>query len=181
MRILLLSFISIFTLGLTAQINSNQYPFSQLGPELPTPNSYRTASGAPGVDYWQQQADYVMDIELDDDNQRIYGEETITYFNNSPDVLSYLWIQLDQNMRAKDSDTHKISTQNVNERMSMRQLQGLDPSFDGGFKLEYVKDTKGNDLTHFVNQTMMRIDLPDDLKTGESFSFKIKWIIHVVP
>ena len=55
--------------------------------EFATPNSYRSASGAPGPDYYQQQADYVMNIELDDANHKIYGEETITYYNNSHDEL----------------------------------------------------------------------------------------------
>ena len=179
MRYLLFLFTLLSSFALHAQINSNQYKFSQLGSELPTPNTYRAASGAPGADYWQQKADYVMDIELDDENQRVYGEETVTYHNMSPDALTYLWIQLDQNMRANDSNTTKIKTQNVNERMSLRQLKGLDPEFDGGFKLDYVKDTDGNNLKHFVNQTMMRIDLPKPLKTGESFSFQIKWWYNI--
>ena len=82
-------------------INNNK--FKQLKDELATPNSYRTASGAPGRDYYQQKVDYIMDIELDDENQKIYGKEEITYTNNSPDQLSYLWIQLDQNIRKKDA------------------------------------------------------------------------------
>ncbi len=179
MRFLLFTFLSLFVFSLSGQINSNQYKFSQLGEELPTPNSYRSASGAPGAEYWQQQADYIMDIELDDDNQKVYGEETVTYHNMSPDVLSYLWIQLDQNMRAKDSDTYKISTQDVDDKMSLRQLKRLDSEFDGGFKLDYVKDSNGKDLPHFINQTMMRIDLPTPLKTGEKFSFKIKWWYNI--
>ena len=179
MRYLLFLFTILLGFALNAQINSNQYKFSQLGSELPTPNTYRAASGAPGAEYWQQKADYIMDIELDDENQRVYGEETVTYHNMSPDALTYLWIQLDQNMRAKDSNTSKIRTQNVNERMSLRQLKGLDPEFDGGFKLDYVKDAEGNALKHFVNQTMMRIDLPKPLKTGESFSFQIKWWYNI--
>ena len=74
----------------------NQSRFKQLYEEFATPNNYRSASGAPGPDYYQQQADYVMDIELDDKNAKIFGEETITYTNNSPDNLEYLWVQLDQ-------------------------------------------------------------------------------------
>ena len=82
--------------------------FRQLKQELPTPNSYRTASGAPGHEYYQQKADYKMDIILDDEKQRIYGEEVITYFNNSPDELEYLWVQLDQNIRAPDAITNDV-------------------------------------------------------------------------
>ena len=77
--------------------------FEQLGTILPTPNDYRTASGAPGPKYWQQRADYQMEIVLKDETQEVFGRETVTYTNNSPDALSYLWLQLDQNYRA-----HKI-------------------------------------------------------------------------
>ena len=83
--------------------HENQSKFKQLYEEFATPNTYRSASGAPGPDYYQQQADYVMDIRLDDKSAKIFGEETITYTNNSPDDLEYLWVQLDQNIRTKDS------------------------------------------------------------------------------
>ena len=171
--------IMLFAISSFAQENTNQNKFKQLGQELPTPNRYRNASGAPGPDYWQQQADYVMDITLDDNTQKVYGEETVTYHNLSPDALKYLWIQLDQNMRAKDSDTYKIKTSDVNEKMNIRQLKALDHTFDGGFKLEYVQDENGKDLKHFINKTMMRVDLPKDLQNGESFTFKIKWWYNI--
>src|SRR5210317_2572341 len=87
---------------------TNTNKFKQLYDEFSTPNMYRAASGAPGHAYYQQQADYVMDINLDDENKRIYGFETITYTNNSPDELSYLWVQLDQNVRSKDSKSPQI-------------------------------------------------------------------------
>ena len=83
-------------------LNNNK--FKQLYEEFSTPNRYRTASGAPGVDYYQQQVNYDMDIELDDRNQKIYGDETITYINNSPDALAYLWVQLDQNISASPNE-----------------------------------------------------------------------------
>ena len=124
-----------------------------------------------------------MNIELDDDKQRIYGEETITYYNNSPDVLSYLWVQLDQNMRAKDSDTYKISSSSINERSSMRGIKRMmGPEFsdyDGGFKLEYVKNASGQPMAHTVNKTMMRIDLDTPLKSGEKVEFSIKWWYNI--
>ncbi len=159
--------------------NTNKNKFRQLGQELPTPNVYRNASGAPGHMYWQQQADYKMKIEIDDEKQTLTGEETITYTNNSPDQLDYLWLQLDQNMRAIDSDSRKIRTGKIEDKMSMRQLSGLYYDFDGGFKIEEVKDTKGKDLNYTINKTMMRIDLKDGLKTGESFSFDIKWWYNI--
>lgn len=160
-----------------AQKNSSK--FHQLKEEFATPNVYRTASGAPGHEYWQQKADYVIDIRLDDENQRIYGEETITYFNESPDELSYLWVQLDQNMRAKDSDRYKISTSEMRDQMSLRALNRLEPNFDGGFKLEKVSDAKSLPLKYTINGTMMRIDLPQSLKPNTSFSFKIKWWYNI--
>ena len=156
--------------------------FEQLGQELPTPNAYRTASGAPGVDYWQQKADYDIKVVLSDEKQTITGSETITYFNNSPDNLSYLWLQLDQNMRAKDSNTPKISATRVREEMSakaMEQYVVADVDYDGGFKITAVKDTKGNDLSYTINQTMMRIDLPEVLKSGDNVSFNIDWWYNV--
>ena len=170
----------VFPLLMTAQIeNTNKSKFRQLYQEFPTPNSFRTASGAPGHEYYQQKADYVMHIELDDENQRVYGDEVVTYHNNSPDPLTYLWLQLDQNMRAKDSDTHKIRSSEIDGKMSFRQLKSLHNRFDGGFNIEYVKDANGKPMEYFVNKTMMRIDLPKPLQKGESVSFKIKWWYNV--
>ena len=117
--------------------------FDSLEQKLPTPNVYRTASGAPGHEYWQQQVDYDMHITLDDNTQRIDGSETITYTNNSPDVLRYLWIQLDQNVRSKDSDSHKIGEDYWGDRESYRTVNKLEPTFEGGFNIESVKDVAG--------------------------------------
>lgn len=153
--------------------------FKQLHEELPTPNTYRTASGAPGHDYWQQKADYDMKIRLDDELQRVYGEETITYHNNSPDELHYIWLQLDQNMRAKDSDSYKIRQSSMQDRMSFGQVVNLEPWFDGGFKIDHIKDNSGKDLPHVINKTMMRIDLAQPLKTGQRFVFNIKWWYNI--
>jgi hypothetical protein len=169
-----------FPLLMTAQQeNTNTNKFRQLYDELPTPNSYRTASGAPGHEYYQQKADYVMHVELDDDTQRISGDETITYHNNSPDVLTYLWLQLDQNMRAKDSDSHKIKTSKIDEKASFRQLKGIHEKFDGGFHIEHVKDASGNPMEYLINKTMMRVDLKSPLKPGASVSFQLKWWYNV--
>ena len=156
-------------------------PFKQLNDLYPTPNEYRTASGAPGHEYWQTRADYVMDITLDDEEKKIYGEETITYYNKSPDDLKYLWLQLDQNVRAQDSDSHLISNSSLNQErgVSTRQLSRLMPDFDGGFKIEYVKDSNGRDLKYTINKTMMRIDLPATLKADQQTTFKIKWWYNI--
>ena len=120
------------------RINTNV--FRQLGQDLPTPNVYRTASGAPGHAYWQQKADYNMKIRLNDETQRIDGSETITYTNNSPDELRYVWLQLDQNVRALDSDRYKIRESSLDGRTYFSDLAGLEPEFDGGFKIQKVVD-----------------------------------------
>ena len=185
MRKLALSLLALATFVLHAQ-NVNTSKFRQLGQELPTPNVYRTASGAPGHEYYQQRADYDMSITLDDETQRIYGEETITYTNNSPDELRYLWVQLDQNMRAQNSTTQQIKTGGIfNQRgatpqTAFNQLKNNQfYDFDGGFKLAYVKATSGANLPYTVNNTMMRVDLPTPLRQGQKFSFKIKWWFNI--
>ena len=176
---------TIFSCSLLAQ-NENTTKFKQLGEELPTPNVYRTASGAPGHQYFQQQADYDMEITLDDQTQRIYGKETITYTNNSPDELRYLWVQLDQNMRAKNSTTQEINTDGIFSQRGntaqtafnqLKKNQFYD--FDGGFKIDYVQSTGGANLRYTVNNTMMRVDLPTPLGKGQKFSFNIKWWFNV--
>jgi hypothetical protein len=153
--------------------------FKQLGPELATPNEQRTASGAPGNAYWQQRADYVMNITIDDATQTLFGEETITYYNQSPDALSYLWLQLDQNAFAKDADSYAIEQMKLGESASYNDLIDLNPWYDGGFKLDYVRDGAGKPLPYTVNKTMMRIDLPQTLKPGGTFVFKIKWWYNI--
>jgi len=176
----LLTMILILSFGIDGQNPIEEtHPFKQIDDLLPTPNVYRAASGAPGPSYWQQQADYEMDIVLDDENQRIYGEQTVTYYNNSPHPLSYLWLQLDQNRRAKDSDSYKIQTSRVNEETRLVRLMNMDPWFDGGFKLDYVKDNQGADLDYTVNKTMMRIDLEEPLQPGNSYSFQVKWWYNI--
>ena len=185
MRKLALSLLALAAFALNAQ-NVNTSKFRQLGQELPTPNVYRTASGAPGHEYYQQRADYDMSITLDDETQRIYGEETITYTNNSPDELRYLWVQLDQNMRAQNSMTQQIQTGGIfNERggtpqTAFNQLKNSQfYDFDGGFKLAYVQTVSGANLPYTVNNTMMRVDLPTPLRQGQKFSFKIKWWFNI--
>ncbi|MCF6349665.1 MAG: M1 family metallopeptidase [Flavobacteriaceae bacterium] len=162
-----------------AHYNTNK--FKQLKEEFNTPNTYRTASGAPGKDYFQQQVDYKMDIILDDKNQKIFGNQTITYHNNSPDALAYLWIQLDQNVRAADSKTPDIEGGGPSVFYKPEQFtqKFLGKPFDGGFKIEYVKDINNNDLDYVINQTMMRLDLPKPLQAGETTVFKMKWWYNI--
>ena len=163
------------------QGHTNQNKFRQLYNEFSTPNDYRTASGAPGTAYYQQRADYVMDIKIDDETQRLYGEETITYSNNSPDVLAYLWVQLDQNIRKKDSPSLLKNSQSMDQvsQLSTFANNHLGDPFDGGFNIEHVLDAQGKPLPYIINQTMMRIDLPTPLQSGGQVSFSIKWWYNI--
>ncbi|MEM8582902.1 MAG: M1 family metallopeptidase [Bacteroidota bacterium] len=178
---LLLGSVFCAFIAMNAQVESNlnHNPFRQLYNELPTPNVYRNAAGAPGHEYWQQQADYEMEIRLDDENQQIYGTETITYYNNSPDELAYLWVQLDQNVRALDSDTYTTRSNEMDDRMSLSGLSRLEPSFDGGFKIDYVQDGNGQPLPYRIVKTMMRIDLPEPLQSGSQTQLRIKWWYNI--
>lgn len=159
------------------QGHKNNNKFKQLYEEFATPNRFRTASGAPGVDYYQQQVDYKMDINLDDANKRLSGFETIMYTNNSPDALPYLWVQLDQNIRNEND------MEGAKDPSGAPFFKGVDAFIDdfttekfvGGFTIEAVKDGNGRPLKYTINQTMMRVDLPTPLKSGQQFSFSIKW------
>jgi len=161
--------------------HTNQSKFKQMYEEYATPNTYRSASGAPGPDYYQQQANYKMDIKLDDANAKIYGEETITYINNSPDDLEFLWVQLDQNIREKDSKAALKDGSGVSDAIPAGQFAGthMASGFDGGFKIQHVKDANGNALPYTINMTMMRIDIPSVLKSKEQISFSIKWWYNI--
>lgn len=155
--------------------------FRQMYDLLATPNSYRTASGAPGPDYYQQQADYKMDIELDDKNAKVYGVETITYTNNAKESLDYLWLQLDQNILARTSKTPLIDNSKVDPSMSAAGFSRkyLEEKFDGGFKIDYIKDSKGNPIPYTINETMMRINLAKPLAHGEKMALHIKWNYNI--
>jgi hypothetical protein len=169
--------LAILTYAQNPNLNYNK--FEQLNEQWPAPNNYRTAAGAPGHQYWQQKADYHINVVLDDDTQTLSGSETIHYHNQSPDILNYLWLQLDQNVRAKDSDKNLISTSQLPQTVSTNQLNYLFHEFDGGFKIDYVRDNNGNPLPHVIVKTMMRIDLPTPLQPGQSYSFQIKWRYNI--
>jgi hypothetical protein len=160
----------------TQQGHTDQNKFRQMKDVLATPNDQHTASGAPGHQYTQQKVDYMMNIRLEESTNKIYGDENITYYNNSKDNLEYLWLQLDQNMRADDSKTPLVSsnaaaaflTPDTFKSSFMKEGKGF------GFKIEKV-ESDGKPLSHFINSTMMRINLPKALAPGESFKFSIKW------
>lgn len=155
--------------------------FSQNYDLYATPNMFRTASGAPGPGYYQQKADYVMNIVLDDKNKRIYGEETVTYHNNSPDKLEYLWLQLDQNIRQRDNEGYNIDSKKLSQGYTPTTFvkDFMDQGFDGGFKIEYVKNAKGEPLSHTINHTMMRLNLEKPLLPNQSYTFSIKWWYNI--
>ena len=163
-------------------IAQNQYlnynKFKQLKEEIATPNVYRTAAGAPGHQYYQNEADYTMNITLNDQLQKITGSETIKYHNNSPDKLEYLWIQLDQNKRAQNSDSYKIQTGGVNS-LNTRSIKNMNPDFEGGFNITSVTNTDGSVLSYTIHKTMMRINLPQPLNSKETFEFNIDWWYNI--
>ena len=165
----------------TKQGHTNQNKFKQLKELLPTPNLQRTASGAPGIKYTQQKVDYTMDIILDDENTRIYGNETITYHNNSDDTLAYLWVQLDQNMRAADSKSPDIQPSSIPKNTSKKRFNKtyMTAPFDGGFKIESVLNIDDTAISYTINQTMMRVNLAEPLASGAKFEFKIKWWYNI--
>ncbi len=123
MKRIVFLFLMFSSIGVMAQEATKwQGKFEQLDQLLPTPNEYRSGSGAPGPRYWQQRADYVINAELNDNNQSISGSETITYFNNSPDVLKYLWLQLDQNINKKNSMTALSDDNSIKDSVNTRTL-----------------------------------------------------------
>jgi len=156
--------------------------FEQLGTILPTPNVYRTASGAAGHAYWQQRADYDIEAYLDEDKRNLKGSETITYYNNSPDDLDYLWLQLDENEQSSVKNADYSFSSTLPKTTTIDKLKATElPVSDNGYgvDLEKVTDASGNPLKYVVNKTMMRIDLPKALKKGEKLVFKINWNYNI--
>ncbi|MBP5999069.1 MAG: M1 family peptidase [Sediminibacterium sp.] len=152
--------------------------FEQLGTILPTPNEYRTASGAPGTKYWQQRADYDIKATLDEKNLMLHGAETITYFNNSPDVLTYIWLQLDENEHSTTKNAGYPDGSSMGRAMSPAMIDKLEAEKkDNGLGVNILKITNllGAKLKYTVNKTMMRVELPTALKPGEKFAFKVDW------
>ena len=200
MRFLLLTLIVSLTLSTCVEADAIRQTkgdfrdaFRQLDVDLPTANVYRTASGAPGSQYWQQRADYKIKVRLDEDRRRISASETISYTNNSPDTLRYIWLQLDQN-RFIDSSLERLSetAKDAVGRKTWKEQNGdvlsystiarkqLAKDIDYGFEIERVLDDGGKDLSHTINGTMMRIDLPRPLASGEGITFSIDWSFNIL-
>ncbi|MFT4024999.1 MAG: M1 family metallopeptidase, partial [Flavihumibacter sp.] len=150
--------------------------FEQLGTILPTPNEYRTASGAPGPKYWQQRVDYDIKCDLDEEKLKLTGSETVTYFNNSPDVLTYLWLQLDENEHSSEKNANYQDASSIGRQMVDAQFDQLqEEKNDFGVNVTRITDVPGATLKYTVNKTMMRVELPAALKPGQKFIFKIDW------
>lgn len=155
--------------------------FEQLGTMLPTPNEYRTASGAPGPKYWQQRCDYDIVCELDEANRRLNGKETLTYFNNSPDQLTYLWIQLDENQHSTENNAGYQNSNFMGTTLSEQDIMRLSGKSDREYGVNILKvtDVLGKPLPYAINKTMMRIDLLQILKPGQQFILKIDWNYNI--
>jgi hypothetical protein len=188
MRLLFIAAMAIFSTQVSADVveqtkGSFVDKFRQLEEKLPTPNVYRTGSGAPGHMYWQQQVDYSIKVKLDENARTITGAETVEYVNNSPDTLSYLWIQLDQNRFSKHSDSVAAmdASDRYKKRMTYSALEAIvrKENQEWGLNLTRVQ-SGGRDLSYTINDTMMRLDLPKPLKSGESFTFDIDWWFNIV-
>src|SRR5829696_1675336 len=156
--------------------------FEQLGTILPTPNEYRTASGAPGPKYWQQRADYDIKASLDEKALKLTGSETVTYYNNSGDVLNYIWLQLDENEHSTVKNAGYQSGSTLPNITTTQQLKGFETNTgDNGYGVNIVKltDAAGKPLQYTVNKTMMRVELPQPLKAGAKFIFRCDWNYNI--
>ncbi|WP_072401013.1 M1 family metallopeptidase [Flaviramulus basaltis] len=178
MRLLLLLLITTFSYSnFQAQTQPWQGKFEPIDNMIAPPSTYRTASGAPGKAYWQQRADYKIKAILNENNNTLTGEETITYFNNSPDDLSYVWMQLEQNVNKKGNEDFGAINNSIKDSITTRQMQFLTRAinFPAGYSIKYVKDATGNNLRTMVNNTMMKVKLNTILKSGESTTLAISW------
>jgi hypothetical protein len=181
MKFFLITLLCLFTLAARAQEPPQwEGKFEQLGQMLPTPNEYRTGSGAPGPKYWQQKADYDIAVELHESNNSISGKETITYTNNSPDALKYLWLQLDQNVLADDNTLKSTSTGVLKDSAITKTYVDDVSDFKAGYDIKGVKEVSGKPLPFTINNTMMRVDLPQPLRSGEKYSFSLEWSYNIV-
>ena len=152
--------------------------FEQLGTILPTANEYRTASGAPGSKYWQQRCDYDITCELDEPNRRLMGKETLTYYNNSPDNLTYLWLQLDENEHSSKNNSGYQTSSLMQKSITEQTL--AKPEKEYGDNILKVTNAAGAALKYTINKTMMRLELPQVLKPGQQFIFKVEWNYNII-
>lgn len=173
-----------FGSGIYAQKTSNHgNKFEDLDYMLPDPTPYRGVDGNPGPEYWQQAVDYDIDCTLDTENQRLYGSELITYHNQSPHTLNYLWLQLDENQHKGELDHHHFNGSSMEDVMNAQALAMLDQWKDlteYGHNIEAVEDANEAPLSYTINGTMMRVDLPRPLKAGDKYQFRVNWNYKLV-
>ena len=156
--------------------------FRQLDEVFPSPNLSRPSTGEPGPMYWQQRADYKIQIKLNEDTRSVEGSETITYTNNSPLTLKYIWLQLDQNIFAKESInnlTRPWGGGDSSVDFSTLRRQNFMDKFEGGFQELSIKINNKSPDTNLVG-THVRINLEQPLKPGESTSLDIEWAYALV-
>ena len=171
----------LFLLSFSLQIQSQSKPwqgkFEPIDNLITSANSYRTGSGAPGENYWQQRSDYDIKVSIDEKTNVLSGVETITYYNNSPDELSYLWVQLEQNVNKRESEDFGDDLGGIKDSMIVRQMQFLTRAIDfpAGYNIKYVRDASGKSIKTLVNNTMMKVFLDSPLKSGESIKLSIAW------
>ena len=175
----------IFSISSSMAQNTSNHAnkFEDLGMLLPSPNEYRGADGAPGPRYWQQRADYDIICSLDEDSLRLSGEESITYYNQSPQTLKYIWLQLDENQHDQKSDNNYFDPSEINTYMGEDNLRSLEPwqeLAEHGCRIISIKDGLGKNLPYTINKTMLRVDLPVPLKPGTTFIFKVKWYYNLI-
>jgi len=177
---LMLSFsaIAVYAQPLRNAGSNHGNRFEQLDYLLQDPNEYRTASGAPGPKYWQQRADYDINVDINEEANLLTGAETVTYFNNSPDILTYIWLQVDENFHHPNSENNYDKPSSMGSRLTHQQLLQMNPKeyLNGyGVNITALTDVTGRPLTYTVNQTMMRVEMPIPLKPGQKFVFKCNW------
>ncbi len=181
----LLPAVILFSISTVFSQNTSNHgkAFEQLDAVLPSATPYRGIDGAPGPEYWQQRADYDIECRLDTENQRLYGSELISYYNQSPHTLKYLWLQLDENQHQGHLDHHHFNGNSIEEEMNEKALYMLEQWKDMteyGHNIESLTDENDKALDYFINGTMMRVNLPQPLKSGEKFSFRVKWNYKIV-
>ena len=164
-------------LALQGPVVSDTSPFRAL--PLPAPNRVRGPSGAPGPDYWQQRADYVIRATLDTAGPILRGTERIHYENHSPDTLRFVWVQIEQNIFAPNSITYVLNQPPLHfAGGAVFDFTGK--GFIGGITIERFRSA-GRELERTEYGTMMRVDLPRPLAPKGTIDFDVAWHFPVPP
>ncbi len=173
-------YLFLFGLILIGPQAYTQNIFRPIAENLPTPNSFRLADGQPGPDYFQQKVDYRIDVTLDEKKKTISGNELITYHNNAPVELGYLWIQLDQNTRAADAERYLVQDNSLSDPVKASEIsRAIGKPFDSDMQIISVKDQNGADLKHRIDGTMMQVIMVKPIIPGGVYRFKIEWTYSI--